>query len=143
MQGNPRGLPLDGRNTVVVPCYSLSCFLFLPGWAVTPHGVPLYEGGEVFVIRCHTLYIFCSGIQNLHKRVRCEKFMVEPKKSKVPVTIRIDPEILEFLKQEAEKRGETVSNYIRSSAVMRLNGELVPAGKDATRTAYLRSRGIR
>jgi uncharacterized protein (DUF1778 family) len=69
--------------------------------------------------------------------------MVEPKKSKVPVTIRIDPEILEFLKQEAEKRGETVSNYIRSSAVMRLNGELVPAAKDATRTAYLRSRGIR
>ena len=59
--------------------------------------------------------------------------MVEPKKAKVPVTIRIDPEMLILLKQEAEKRGETVSNYIRSSAVMRINGELVPAGKDDTR----------
>ena len=69
--------------------------------------------------------------------------MVEPKKAKVPVTIRIDPEMLILLKQEAEKRGETVSNYIRSSAVMRINGELVPASKDDTRNAYLRSRGIR
>ena len=51
--------------------------------------------------------------------------------------------MLILLKQEAEKRGETVSNYIRSSAVMRINGELVPAGKDDTRNAYLRSRGIR
>jgi hypothetical protein len=69
--------------------------------------------------------------------------MGDQKRSKVPVTIRFDPELLEFLKEEAEKRGETVSNYIRSSAVMRLTGELVPADKDNTKNAYLRSRGLR
>jgi len=65
------------------------------------------------------------------------------KPNKVPVTIRIDPEVLELLKEEAERRGETVSNYIRSSAVMRFTGELIPANKDGTREAYLRARGLR
>ena len=70
-------------------------------------------------------------------------YSMSDKRSKVPVTIRFDPELLEFLKEEAEKRGETISNYIRSSAVMRLTGELVPAERDNTKNAYLRSRGIR
>ncbi len=65
------------------------------------------------------------------------------KPKKVPVTIRFDPELLLLLKQEAERRGESLSNYIRSSSVMRLSGELVPAQKDSTREAYLRSKGLR
>mgnify|MGYP003389123931 CR=1 FL=1 len=66
------------------------------------------------------------------------------KPKKVPVTVRFDPELLLLLKNEAERRGESLSNYIRSSSVMRLTGELVPAQRDSTtKEAYLRSRGLR
>ena len=65
------------------------------------------------------------------------------KPNKVPVTVRFDPELLLLLRHEADKRGESLSNYIRSSSVMRLTGELVPASKDSSKEAYLRSKGIR
>lgn len=65
------------------------------------------------------------------------------KPNKVPVTVRFDPELLLLLRQEADKRGESLSNYIRSSSVMRLAGELVPVSKDSSKGAYLRSKGIR
>ena len=65
------------------------------------------------------------------------------KPNKVPVTVRFDPELLLLLRQEADKRGESLSNYIRSSSVMRLTGELVPVSKDSSKEAYLRSKGIR
>ncbi len=65
------------------------------------------------------------------------------KAKKVPVTIRFDPELLLLLREEADKRGETLSNYIRSSSVMRLTGELVPVTKDSSKEAYLRSKGYR
>ena len=65
------------------------------------------------------------------------------KPKKVPVTISFDPELLLLLKEEAERRGESLSNYIRSSSVMRLTGEFVPAQKDSSREAYLRSKGLR
>jgi hypothetical protein len=65
------------------------------------------------------------------------------KPKKVPVTIRFDPELLLLLKEEAELRGESLSNYIRSSSVMRLTGELVPVMKDSSKEAYMRSKGFR
>ena len=65
------------------------------------------------------------------------------KAKKVPVTVRFDPELLLLLREEADKRGEYLSNYIRSSSVMRLTGELVPATKDSSKEAYLRSKGYR
>jgi hypothetical protein len=48
-----------------------------------------------------------------------------------------------LLKEEAERRGESLSNYIRSSSVMRLTGELVPVLKDSSKEAYMRSKGFR
>jgi hypothetical protein len=68
---------------------------------------------------------------------------MEKRPNKVPVTIRFDPEVLVLLREEAEKRGESLSNYIRSSTVMRLTGELVSVDKGSTREAYLRSKGLR
>ena len=65
------------------------------------------------------------------------------KPKKVPVTVRFDPELLLLLREEADKRGESLSNYIRSSSVMRLTGELVPVSKDSSKEAYLRSKGYR
>jgi hypothetical protein len=65
------------------------------------------------------------------------------KPKKVPVTVRFDPELLLLLKEEAERRGESLSNYIRSSSVMRLTGELVPVLKDSSKEAYMRSKGFR
>ena len=59
------------------------------------------------------------------------------------VTVRFDPELLLLLREEADKRGESLSNYIRSSSVMRLAGELVPVSKDSSKEAYLRSKGYR
>ena len=65
------------------------------------------------------------------------------KPKKVPVTVRFDPELLLLLKDEAKRRGESLSNYIHSSSVMRLTGELVPALKNSSKEAYLRSKGLR
>lgn len=79
---------------------------------------------------------------NFITEIRSRTTMGE-KPNKVPVTVRFDPELLLLLRQEADKRGESLSNYIRSSSVMRLTGELVPASKGSSKEAYLRSKGIR
>ena len=41
------------------------------------------------------------------------------------IAIRFDEETYSRLLAEAEKRGESITNYVRSSAVMRLNGLLI------------------
>ena len=46
------------------------------------------------------------------------------------IAIRIDPELFKKLETEAARRGETVTNYVRSSAVMRLSGDLVPVRRN-------------
>ncbi len=128
----------------------LSPFVFvipaLYGAGYLWHILVVYQVLHSFVLLCHTYAYVCKTYWvfrlNLITHL-CTPRGMGDKPKKVPVTIRFDPELLLLLKQEAERRGESLSNYIRSSSVMRLSGELVPAQKDSTREAYLRSKGLR
>ena len=53
----------------------------------------------------------------------------EPRKTRT-IGVRVDEEqIFQLLQREAEARGETVANYVRSSAKMRATGRLVEQGR--------------
>ena len=51
-----------------------------------------------------------------------------PRKSHT-IGIRVDHELFLLLQAEAERRGETVANYVRVSAKMRITGQLVEPSK--------------
>ena len=45
------------------------------------------------------------------------------------IGVRVDSDLLKLLQAEAERRGETVANYVRVSAKMRVTGQLVEPGR--------------
>ncbi len=45
------------------------------------------------------------------------------------IGVRVDADLLQLLQAEAERRGETVANYVRVSAKMRVTGQLVEPGR--------------
>ena len=45
------------------------------------------------------------------------------------IGVRVDPDLMKLLQAEAERRGETVANYVRVSAKMRVTGQLVEPDK--------------
>ena len=45
------------------------------------------------------------------------------------IGVRVDPQLYKLLTKEAERRGETVANYVRSAAKMRATGQLVEVTK--------------
>lgn len=48
------------------------------------------------------------------------------------IGVRVDPELYSMLVKVAESRGESVANYVRSSAKMRATGQL----KEMTRREF-------
>lgn len=52
----------------------------------------------------------------------------EPRKTRT-IGVRVDEALFRLLQREAEARGETVANYVRSSAKMRATGRLVEQGR--------------
>lgn len=52
----------------------------------------------------------------------------EPRKNHT-IGVRVDSDLLKLLKAEADRRGETVANYVRVSAKMRVTGQLVETSK--------------
>jgi len=45
------------------------------------------------------------------------------------IGVRVDEALFQLLQREAAARGETVANYVRSSAKMRATGRLVEQGR--------------
>lgn len=52
----------------------------------------------------------------------------EPRKVHT-IGVRVDSALLKLLQDEADRRGETVANYVRVSAKMRVTGQLVEPTK--------------
>ena len=52
----------------------------------------------------------------------------EPRKTRT-IGVRVDESLFQLLQREADARGETVANYVRSSAKMRATGRLVEQGR--------------
>jgi len=48
----------------------------------------------------------------------------EPRKTRT-IGVRVDEHLFQLLLREANARGETVANYVRSSAKMRATGRLI------------------
>ena len=53
----------------------------------------------------------------------------EPPRKVHTIGVRVDGDLLKLLQAEAERRGETVANYVRVSAKMRVTGQLVEPGR--------------
>ena len=53
----------------------------------------------------------------------------EPSRKVHTIGVRVDGDLLKLLQAEAERRGETVANYVRVSAKMRVTGQLVEPGR--------------
>jgi len=61
--------------------------------------------------------------------VRCTMAEDSEQRKTRTIGVRVDEALFQLLQREAAARGETVANYVRSSAKMRATGRLVEQGR--------------
>ena len=94
-----------------------------------------HEGG-VYQTALENEYVWYSMLNNwklggrLISYPKPTKCMGDEEPRKVhTIGVRVDSDLLKLLKAEADRRGESVANYVRVSAKMRVTGQLVEPTK--------------
>mgnify|MGYP002863155605 CR=1 FL=1 len=90
----------------------------------------VYEGPLEYEYTCESMLNKVTHSGRLIASTKRTMFMGEDNPRKVhTIGVRVDPDLMKLLQAEAERRGETVANYVRVSAKMRVTGQLVEPNK--------------